>query len=152
MCEDRLSEDITVARTSDGLRPKRCLKARANDTAAWDDLEAVWKLARSLDRQPQMMEQTAAFSMMRMINAVAWKLPLPAPGWFAELQSYEPLPRLVEAFQYQVASYWQSGVRFFPTKWLADSAEHDRLIAEELMTGTSCDVTSGESAIDRMPS
>src|SRR6185436_13730842 len=54
-------------------------KARANDVTAWDELQAVWKLARTLDAHPQMMMQTAALSMDRIINAVAWKMPLPAP-------------------------------------------------------------------------
>src|SRR6266508_1062774 len=34
-------------------------KARANDPAAWEELHAAWKLARSLDGHPQMMAQTA---------------------------------------------------------------------------------------------
>src|SRR5436190_548018 len=69
-------------------------KARANDPAAWEDLRAVWNLARSIDPQPQMMEQTAAFAMARMINAVAWKMPLPAPAWLGEVQSRDHVRRM----------------------------------------------------------
>src|SRR5438874_4214138 len=58
---------LRVART---LVASALTKARANDPAAWEDLHAVWKLARALDGHPQMMAQTAAFSMARMINAV----------------------------------------------------------------------------------
>ena len=115
-------------------------KARTGDSAAWEDLRAVWNLSRSLDPQPQMMTQTAAFSMARMINAVAWKMPLPAPAWLSELQERDYVRRLLEAFKYQAASYWQDGARIFPTKWLANSVEGDRRIAEELFKATGCDV------------
>lgn len=130
---------MTVARA---LVASALTKARANDPAAWEDLHAVWKLARTLDGQPQMMLQTAAFSIGRMINAVAWKMPLPAPAWIGELQERDHVRPLLEAFQYQSASYWEDGAQIFPTKWLASSVEHDRLIAEELFKTTRCDVTA----------
>jgi hypothetical protein len=130
---------MTIART---LVAGALSKARTNDPAAWDDLHAVWKLSRSLDVQPQMMLQTAAFSMARMINAVAWKMPLPAPSWLGELHERDYVQPLLEAFQYQTASYWEDGGELFPTKWLAGSIEHDRLIAAELFNVTRCDVTA----------
>jgi len=117
-------------------------KARANDPAAWEDLHAVWKLARTLDGHYQVMEQTAALSMARMINGVAWKMPLPAPAWLGELQERDNVRPLLEAFQRQSASYWKSGASIFPTKSLADSVEHDRLIAEEVFHTTRCDVSA----------
>jgi hypothetical protein len=116
------------------------IRARANDPAAWEDLHAAWKLARSLDGHPQMMVQTAALTMARMINAVAWKMPLPAPAWFAELQARDNVRSLLEAFQYQTASYANDGLQLFPTKMLADSVDRDRAIAEELVNETRCDV------------
>jgi hypothetical protein len=122
-------------------------KARANDPAAWEDLHAAWKLVLSLDGQPQMMAQTAPLSMVRMINAVAWKMPLPAPAWLAELHERDSVRRLLEAFQYQTAAYWEGGSQFFPTKWLANSVEHDRRIAEELIEATVCDVSVGENEL-----
>jgi len=129
---------ITVARA---LVASALTKARANDPAAWDDLHAVWNLARTLDGHPQMMAQTAALSMDRMINAVAWKMPLPAPSWIGELQARDNVRPLLEAFQYQAAYYWES-TRIFPTRWLAASIEHDRRIAEELFNLTQCDVNT----------
>ena len=129
---------MTVARE---LVAHALAKARAKDAVAWDDLHAVWKLARALEGQPQMMTQTAAMSMARMINAVAWKMPLPPPAWFAEVQGRDVVRPLLEAFQHQSASYWEDGAQAFPTKWLATSVEHDRLIAEELFSLTRCDVT-----------
>ena len=117
-------------------------KAGANDPTAWEDLRAVWQLARSLEPQPQMMTQTAALSMVRMINGAAWKLPLPAPAWLGEMQQRDDVHRLIESFQYQVASYWESGASMFPTKSLADSVEKDRGIADALFVEKKCDVST----------
>src|SRR5215204_13349 len=72
----RRTIQLTVARS---LIASALVKARANDPAAWYDLHAVWKLSRTLEGHPQMMFQTAALTMARMVNAVAWKMPLPAP-------------------------------------------------------------------------
>lgn len=136
--EDRALQ-MTMARS---LVASALAKARANDAAAWDDLHAAWKLARTLDGHPQMMAQTAALSMARMINGVAWKMPLPAPAWTAELQTHDHVEPLLGAFQFMAASYWQDGARIFPTKMLADSVDHDRAIAEELLRETRCDVNA----------
>ena len=130
---------MTIARA---LIANALMKARTNSTAAWDDLHAVWTLARSLDDHPQLMAQTAALSMGRMINAVAWKMPLPAPSWFSELQTRDDVRALLDSFQHQTALYWKDGARLFPTKWLANSIDHDRKIAEDLYTFTGCDVNT----------
>jgi hypothetical protein len=131
--------ELTVARA---LVASALTKARANDPAAWEDLHAAWKLARALDAHPQLMAQTAALTTLRMINAVAWKMPLPAPAWLGELQARDHVRPLLEAFQYSAASYWADGAQMFPTKMLADNVEHDRLIADELFTTTRCDVNA----------
>jgi hypothetical protein len=115
-------------------------KARGNDLTAWEDLHAAWKLARSLEEHPQMMAQTAVLTMARMINAVAWKMPLPAPAWLGELQARDNVRPLLDAFQYQAASYPRNA--WFPTKWLADSVDRDRGIAEALFKETRCDVNT----------
>lgn len=128
---------LTVARA---LAASALAKARTNDPAAWEELHAVWKLARTLDGHYQMMEQTAVLTMVRMINAVAWKMPPPAPAWLRELQERDNVRPLLEAYQHQTASYWKSGAEMFPTKSLAASVEHDRLIAEEVFRTTRCDV------------
>lgn len=130
---------LTVARA---LVASALTKARANDPAAWDDLHAAWKLARALDGHPQMMAQTAALTTARMINAVAWKMPLPAPPWLVELQQHDNVRPLLDAFQYSAASYAEDGLRIFPTKMLADSVDRDRLIAEALINETRCDVNA----------
>src|SRR5688500_18160335 len=99
---------MTLART---LIASALTKARSNDPAACDDRHSVWKLARTLNGHPQMMTQTAAFSMDRMVNAVAWKMPLPVPSWFGELLSRDNVHRLLESFQFQSASYRKDGAR-----------------------------------------
>jgi hypothetical protein len=129
---------MTMARA---LVANALAKARANAPAAWDDLHAVWKLARSLDGHPQVMLQTAALSMARMVNAVAWKMSLPVPAWLGELQAHDNVQRLLDAYQHQTESYRQSAV-IFPTKWLAESIDHDRKIAEDLYNFTGCDVNT----------
>ena len=122
-------------------------KAHGNDPAAWEDLRAVWKLARALDGQPQMLMQTAALTMARMINATAWKMPLPAPAWLGELQERDNVRPLLESYQFQTASYWADTARIFPTKALASSVEHDRSIAEEMFNTKQCDVTTRENVL-----
>ena len=123
-------------------------KGHAQDPAAWADLEAAWKLVQSLDSHTQqMMLQTAAMSIARMINAVAWKMPLPAPAWLAEVQGHDSVPQLMDAYRQQTASYAKDGVAMFPTKFLADSVEHDRAIAEEVFKQTQCDVTARENKL-----
>jgi hypothetical protein len=56
------------------------------------------------------------------------------------MQQRDPVRPLLEAFQYQTASYWKDGSQFFPTKWLAASVDHDRQIARDLYNVTRCDV------------
>ena len=127
---------MTMARA---LVASALAKARANDPAAWEDLHALWNLARSFDAQPQVMMQTAALSMARMINAVAWKMPLPAPAWLGELQQRDAVRPLLAAFQYQAASYRYTPM---PTALVAKSVEHDRRIAEVVFAETRCDVST----------
>jgi hypothetical protein len=130
---------LSVARA---LVADALVKARANDPKAWDDLHAAWKLGRALDAHPQMMARTAALTTSRMINGVAWKMPLPAPAWFTEVQARDHVRPLLEAFQYMAASYWQDGAQMFPTKMLASQVEHDRRIAKQLFSARQCDVNA----------
>lgn len=142
--EARRVVQMTVARA---LVASALARARAGDIAAWEDLDAAWKLARTLDAHPQMMAQTAALSMGRMVNAVAWRMPLPPPAWLGEIRARDGVRAMLESFQYQTASYWSDGARILPTKWLAASVEHYRGIAEELFDATRCDVSARENEI-----
>lgn len=147
---DAIALRVMHMKTARALVAGALAKARANDPAAWEDLHAVWKLAGTLDGNPQVMAQTAALAMGRMINAVAWKMPLPAPAWLGDLQKHDNLRPLLEAFHHQTASYSNDGLRLFPTKMLADSVDRDRAIAEELSNETRCDVNprSNELGVD----
>ncbi|HEX2836476.1 MAG TPA: hypothetical protein VHW00_25950 [Thermoanaerobaculia bacterium] len=146
--ESGIDHQVTMDMRGVQMRAARALvasalaKARHSDPHAWDDLHAVWNLARALEPHPQVMAQTAALSIARMLNAVAWKLPLPAPAWFREVQQRDNVRPLLDAYQFQTAEYWRDGARMFPTKWLATSVEHDRQIAEELFAATQCDVNT----------
>ncbi len=133
---------LTAART---LVADALARAYKGDATAWEDLHAAWILARTQDGHPQMMAQTAALTMARWINAVAWKMPLPAPEWLHELTMHDPVRPLLDAFQYQTASYWRSGSEIFPTRWLAQSMDRDRKIAEELANSNACDVEAREN-------
>lgn len=133
---DRRGVQMTIARA---LVADALARARTNDGVAWLDLQAAWMLAESLDSQPQMMSRTAALSMTRFVNAVAWKMPPPLPRWFERLQERDFIEPLLESFQYQSASYWMDG-SLFPTSMLAQAAEHDRQIAELVARQTNCDV------------
>lgn len=132
----RRTAQMTMARS---LIANALSRARTENPAAWDDLRATWILARSQDGHPQMMARTAALSMLRMINAVAWKMPLPVPDWWHEAHSQDPVRSLLEAFQYQVADYWKDSARRFPTRGLARAVDHDREIAETIATATGCE-------------
>lgn len=138
---DTEARRVVVMTVSRSLVANALAKARTKDPTAWEELHAAWKLARTLDGHPQTMLQTAALSIARMVNAVAWKMPLPAPPWLDEVRERDHLRPLLEAFQHQSASYWEDSARLFPTKWLATSVEHDRRIAEELFNATRCDVS-----------
>jgi hypothetical protein len=137
--EDMRAVELTAARA---LVASALAKARANDHAAWEDLHAAWQLGRTLDAHPQLMAQTAALTTARTINAVAWRMPLPAPEWLAEVQERDHVRPLLESFQFSAASYTKDGAQMFPTKMLASDAEHDRLIAEQLFKTTACDVNA----------
>jgi len=147
--ERRVKFDDTVVAEMRGVQMRMAkalvasalAKAREHDLSTWEDLHAAWKLARSLQAHPQMMAQTAVLTIARMINAVAWKMPLPAPAWLDELQERDAVEPLLEAFQYQAAWYTNDGA-WFPTKWLADSVDRDRGIAEALFKETRCDVNT----------
>ena len=75
-----------------------------------------------------------------MINAVSWKMPLPAPAWLAELQQRDHVQPLLVAYQYQTAEYAGEDMQIFPTKMLATQVDRDRQLAEQLFKATACDV------------
>src|SRR5687767_9592917 len=99
-------------------------RARKNDATAWEDLHAAWNLTESLDEHPHLILRVVALSMTRTINAVAWKMPLPVPAWFGEVQERDFIHPLFETLQHE---NW-ARARFFkiPLKPFADRIERER--------------------------
>ena len=56
------------------------------------------------------MRGAEAFELTRAINAVAWKMPLPVPEWFAEVQDQDLVQQLIETLQFVDATHAQLSV------------------------------------------
>lgn len=78
------------------LVARALVRAREGDAAAWRDLEAAWRLDRSLLVRPELITQMIALAIARIVNGAAWRLPLPAPAWLRELSAVDH-PRLFAA-------------------------------------------------------
>jgi hypothetical protein len=111
--------------------------ARRHDAAAWEDLHAAWNLTKSLDGHPQLILRIMAMSMTRAINAVAWKMPLPAPAWFGEVQNRDYARLLFETLQFENWRRWRQ--QKFPVKPFATAIERDRTLTGELARVTECE-------------
>jgi hypothetical protein len=112
-------------------------RARRHDAAAWDDLHAAWNLTKSLDGQPPRILRLVAMSMARAVNAVAWKMPLPVPAWFNEVQDRDFVRPLLETLQYEKWWSWRNQV--FPVKPFAETIDRERTLTSELARVTECD-------------
>jgi hypothetical protein len=112
-------------------------RARQHDASAWDDLHAAWNLTKSLDGHPNVILRAVAVSMTRAINAVAWKMPLPAPAWFGEVQDRDLVQPLLETLQYENWRRWKE--QYFPLKPFAERIERERALAAELSRATECE-------------
>src|SRR5882724_9227908 len=111
--------------------------ARQNDVAAWDDLHAAWNLTKALDTHPHLIPRIVAMSMTRAINAVAWKMPLPVPVWFAEVRDRDLVRPLIETLQFE--DWWTWSDQTFPLKPFAARIERERILSGELARVTACD-------------
>jgi len=122
-------------------------RARNDDAAAWDDLHAAWNLTKSIDGHPHLILRVVAMSMTRAINAVAWKMPLPAPAWFGEVQERDYVRPLIETLQYEDWREWK--YQFIPLKPFADRVERERILAGELAPLTICEFNRVTETGDR---
>ena len=113
-------------------------RARQHDAAAWDDLRAAWNLTKSLDEHPALIVRVVAMSMARAINAVAWKMPLPVPAWFDEVQKRDFVRPMFETLQYENWHSWKHQV--IPLKPSADRIERERALVAELARVTTCEL------------
>src|SRR2546423_265690 len=112
-------------------------RARQNDVAAWDDLHAAWNLTKALQEHPHLILRIVAMSMTRAIHAVAWKMPLPVPAWFHEVQDRDLVRALLETLQFENWRQWR--YQIFALKPFADRIERERRLAGELARVTACE-------------
>jgi hypothetical protein len=112
-------------------------RARQHDVAAWDDLHAAWNLTKALDGHPHTVLRVVAMSMTRAINAVAWKMPLPVPAWFDEVQDRDLVRPLFETLQCEEWRTWRH--QQFPMKPFAETIERERTLTGELARVTECE-------------
>jgi hypothetical protein len=104
----------------------------------WDDLHAAWNLTKALDGHPNVILRAVAMSMTRAINAVAWKMPLPVPAWFGEVQDRDLVQPLFETAQYENWRRWKEET--FPLKPFAERIERERTLTGELARATECEL------------
>jgi hypothetical protein len=122
-------------------------RARQHDAAAWDDLHAAWNLTKALDGHPHLVLRVVAMSMTRAINAVAWKMPLPVPAWFGEVQDRDFVRPLLETLQYEKWRRWRQ--QTFPVKPFAEAIDRERTLTGELARVTECELRRGVETGDR---
>ncbi len=122
-------------------------RARQHDAAAWDDLHAAWSLTKALHGHPHLILRVVAMSMTRAINAVAWKMPLPVPAWFAEVQDRDLVRPLLETLQYENWRTWKQ--QKFPLKPFAERIERERILTGELARVTECEFNRVTETGDR---
>jgi len=122
-------------------------RARQHDAAAWNDLHAAWNLTKSLDPHPHPILRIVAMSMTRAINAVAWKMPLPVPAWFDEVQSRDFVRPLLETLQYERWLQWRN--QKFPVKPFAAAIDRERAITGEFARMTECEFRGPVDTGDR---
>jgi len=122
-------------------------RARQHDVAAWDDLHAAWNLTKALDEHPHLILRIVAMSMTRAINAVAWKLPLPVPAWFDEVQDRDLVRPLFETLQFENWRKWRQ--QTFALKPFAERIDRERTLTGELARVTECELHRVSETGDR---
>ena len=130
----RVQMHLTLMRT---LVTSALGRARQNDVAAWDDLHAAWNLTKALNEHPHLIVRIVAMGMTRAINAVAWKMPLPAPAWFDEVQDRDLVRPLLETLQFE--NWRKEREQLFVVKSFAERIERERILAGEIARVTECE-------------
>ena len=91
------------------LAARALLRARNGDAESWRDLEAASRLSQSIQRRPELITQLIALAIARIVNGVAWKLPLPAPQWLDELSAVDHGRLLGRALQHEAWMFREHG-------------------------------------------
>lgn len=123
------------------------IRAQKGEAVAWDELRAASILATSLQARPELLGQLDALDIVRSINAVAWKMPLPAPPWLASFHAIDHRRLIMRGVQYETWLVWryapgETVARFVAGPYLyagaANLAEQERLRAMEIAQITTC--------------
>ncbi|MCU1347232.1 MAG: hypothetical protein JWO56_262 [Acidobacteria bacterium] len=141
---DKVQLHLTLVRA---LLASALGRARQNDAAAWDDLHAAWNLTKAFHEHPHLILRIVAMSMTRAINAVAWKMPLPVPAWFDEVQDRDLVRPLIETLQFENWRQWKE--QTFPLKPFAERIERERTLTMELARLTDCELNRATETGDR---
>ncbi len=123
----------------------RILVVRGLATRSWPDLEAAWRLSRSLQERPELISQLIALAIARNVNAAAWKLPAPAPAFLYEMGQVDHVYLLAQGMQSETFYMWRHGVKdvdSFPNPFLewsaADYIAHERTTVEHFLEMRQC--------------
>jgi hypothetical protein len=123
--------------------------------AAWEEIHALWILARSVAAEPYGAEM--GLEMKRAANAVARKLPAPAPAWSAELSTLEPRRDTAAIIQQNVASRVRSETKlpgplvlFRPiSDWIESSnLRRSRASAESMTKSPRCRMSTADDVLN----
>lgn len=88
------------------LAAARRLSARAKHSGDWDDLRALWALAKPLWQRPELECVIAATALTRGIVDTAAVLPRPVPAWFAEVRTTDYRRETLRSMQFDT---WRLG-------------------------------------------
>ncbi|HEX7706240.1 MAG TPA: hypothetical protein VF701_07250 [Thermoanaerobaculia bacterium] len=142
------------------LTASALVAARDGSAAAWNDLHAAWKVARSLWDHPELVSRLVALAISRQVTAASRQMPLPAPAWFDEVRYLDYRERMGSAMQVSTWQMWRSFeeqkqdsrlhgswlTRIADILWrdplgsvvIADSIEHQRETVRILMATRNC--------------
>ncbi|HET8775887.1 MAG TPA: hypothetical protein VFP80_18965 [Thermoanaerobaculia bacterium] len=153
-----LSAYLKVARV---LSARALVRARSGDPGAWEDLHAVSMLDRSLHGRAELIPQVLGLSIARMLNAVAWKLPVPAPAWLSEDRAIDRRRLLLQGMQADSWAFWRHAPgesKPFPKAYVRASVAnlvlHQRASALEISRVTACSFDGsayGDELVERLP-
>ncbi|HYM60196.1 MAG TPA: hypothetical protein VEZ11_04820 [Thermoanaerobaculia bacterium] len=105
---------------------------RGDNPGAWEDLHAIWSLGGALRSRPEIISQLIALAGARIANALARKLPAPAPQWHQELAQFDLETPALWAMQ---AEAWRESFAI-ESFGLGDGSRGDRAFSLALLPYT----------------
>lgn len=113
-----------------------------DDVTAWQDLDAIWKLARGLLAQPDGWAMYSALSAAQMLTGIAAKLAPPVPIWWRSVLAFDFDRASAAASQYEA---WRSLT--FTEHYPAGEPDDDNAVHEMFRRGA--EVVVGPFRIER---